>query len=87
MLAAVAFDCAPPAPKLAPGMAADTQVAALRRQLGGLSYDASGLSAAAAPLVAALLDDLVKATDSYRALKAQTASDGQAFQSLQYKVG
>ena len=64
----------------------DGQLTALRRQLGGLQYDAGGLTPAAAPLVAALLGDLLKATDSYRSLQAQAGDAGQAAQNLQYQV-
>ena len=69
-------------------MVGDAQlVSALRRQLGELAYDSTALTAEAAPLVAALLADLVKATDSYRALKVQAGDAGQASQTLQYQVG
>lgn len=64
----------------------DAHLAALRRQLGALAYDAAGLSPAAAPLVAALLADLVRATDSYRDLKAHEGDAGQAAQTAGYQV-
>ena len=67
-------------------MPGDGQLAALRRQLGGLQYDAGGLTPAAAPLVAALLGDLLKASGSYRSLQAQAGDAGQAAQTLQYQV-
>lgn len=69
-------------------MATEPQLADLRRQLGALGYDAGGLAAAAAaPLVAALLGDLVRATDSYRELKAAAGDAEQAGQAAQYQVG
>lgn len=68
-------------------MAAEPQLADLRRQLAALGYDGGGLAAAAAPLVAALLGDLVRATDSYRELKAAAGEAGQAGQTAQYQVG
>ncbi len=67
-------------------MATDPQLADLRRQLAALGYDGGGLAAAAAPLVAALLGDLVRATDSYSALKAAAGAAGQAGQTAQYQV-
>ena len=67
-------------------MCSEGQLAALRRQLGELSYDAGGLTAAAAPLVAALLSDLARATDSYRELEAQCRGTRQASQTVQYQV-
>ncbi|KAI7844734.1 hypothetical protein COHA_001619 [Chlorella ohadii] len=67
-------------------MATDPQLADLRRQLAALGYDGGGLAAAAAPLVAALLGDLVRATDSYSALKAAAGAAGQAGQTAQYQA-
>ncbi len=72
---------------LATAMAGDAQLmAALRRQLEQLAYDAAALTPQTAPLVAALLSDLVKATDSCRALKVQAGDAGQSSQTLQYQV-
>lgn len=67
-------------------MAAQVQLEGLRRQLEGLQYDAAGLTPACAPLVAALLGDLVRATDSYCELKGAAAEAQQASQTLQYQV-
>ncbi|PRW50911.1 basal body [Chlorella sorokiniana] len=67
-------------------MAADPQLADLRRQLAALGYDGGSLAATAAPLAAALLGDLVRATDSYRELKAAAGEAGQAGQTAQYQV-
>lgn len=62
-------------------------VEGLRRQLGALAYDAAGLTPAAAPLVAALLSDLVRATDGYREQQARAGGADQAAQTVQYQVG
>lgn len=65
----------------------ETQLAGLRRQLGALAYDAAALTPAAAPLVAALLADLVRATDSYQEVKGRAGDAGAAAQSAGYQVG
>lgn len=67
-------------------VAGPAQLAGLRAQLEGLQYDAAPLTPAAVPLVAALLGDLVRATDSYRELKARAAGEGEASQALRYQV-
>ncbi|KAL4853675.1 Centrosomal protein [Chlorella vulgaris] len=67
-------------------MTAGDPLTALRRQLAGLSYDAAGVSPASAPLVAALLADLVKASDSYRARKEQAGNAEQTAHNMQYQV-
>jgi hypothetical protein len=67
-------------------MTAGDPLTALRRQLAGLSYDAAGVSPASAPLVAALLADLVKASDSYRSRKQQADNAEQTAHNLQYQV-
>ena len=64
----------------------EAQLAGLRRQLGALAYDAAALTPAAAPLVAALLADLVRATDSYQELKGRAGDAGAAAQNAGYQV-
>lgn len=67
-------------------MADIDQLAGLHSQLRSLAYDTAGLTPAAAPLVAALLRDLVKATDSYRAVNEHASDAGRTSQTLQYQV-
>ena len=57
----------------------------LRRKLEALSYT-EGLEPASAPLVARLLDDLVRTTDSYRAVKLQSAKYAQEVSTFNTKV-
>lgn len=64
----------------------EAQLAGLRRQLGALAYDAAALTPAAAPLVAALLADLVRATDSYQEVKGRAGDAGAAAQNAGYQV-
>ena len=65
----------------------DAQLAAVRRRLAALAYDAGGLTPAAAPLVATLLDELGRASGAYRTLQAQCSDAGKASQGSQYQVG
>jgi hypothetical protein len=57
----------------------------LRRKLEALNYH-DALDASSAPLVARLVDDLVRTTDSYRSVKAQCARHAQEVAALNTKV-
>jgi centrosomal protein CEP135 len=57
----------------------------LRRRLEALSYT-EHLDAASAPLVARLVDDLIRTTDSYRSVKSQASKYAQEVASFNTKV-
>lgn len=63
----------------------DRQFIQLKRKLEALSY-VEPLDTASAPLVQKLVDDLVHATESYRDLKLQNATQSQEIVAFDTKV-
>lgn len=71
---------------LQPKIMDERSLVLLRRKLEALSYHDT-LEANSAPLVAKLVDDLVRTSDSYRLLKIQNEQANSEITSLQTKVG